>query len=473
MNNHYMILVLAAVAAAMSCNKETVNSEIIAGETSPAEQMTLLATAPTIEEDATKAYLNSGNIIWAENDAINVFGDSMQKFVLESGKGTSSGTFTGNKVSGDIYALYPYDEEATCASGIITTTVKSAQTASNSGIANNSNTAVAHLLENGTMTFSNVCGLLKIQIKGDNIGEVEVSGNNGEDLAGKVSISWNNGEPQYTVIEGAKTVSLKPYNDKVFEAGTYYVMVLPQAFSNGITVTMKPYSFPTNAVVIRSNHPQPLVKSGSSLLTVQRSHIKPLGFIDKGLAWNYSDQVSCGGLRGSHTATGCYMDLSTGRTFSPIGSYEYAGQIDMAFITNASNGLAPAAISTVGGYTNDTNLSKFGTNTSADYVANWSVRLAPKFCYVPATELTDEQYEALSTTQDIKAIYTAHEADAVNSYYTPTVNCVTNANRTGDHKFLVVKTYSSTEGTGYGIFRFNAVGGNTWYIQFYYKHGLE
>lgn len=470
------IIMLAASAAAMSCNKESQPSRAIEDEITSGEQMTIQASTPIVVDADTKTYLSEGSITWAANDAINIFGDTSEKFTLASGQSTTSGTFTGNAVSGDLYGLYPYDAEATCTGGVITATVKDAQNANKNNIANNTNLAVGHYAD-GAMVFQNLCGLLKFEIKSDNVAEVVISGNNNEDLAGKVSISWSNGAPQYTVLEGSKTISIKTYNGAVMSKGVYYAMVLPQTFTKGITVTLKPYKWASDDVMRRSNQPADLVKTGSSALTIERSHIKPLGFIDKGLVWNFSNQVTCGGLRGSHTATGCYMDVSNGRTFSPIGSYAYCDQIDLAFVTNASNGLCPAGISQVGGLTNATNVGKFGSNyTTDDYVNNWTTKLSPKMAYVAADELSDADYDAITTVAQVKAIYDAKDqaGKTVQGYkYTVADEVITNANRTAAHKYFVIKTYSNTEGVGYGIFKILAVGGSTWYINFNYKHGFE
>lgn len=481
MKKYYSMLMLAAAVAAVSCNKENLPAENIPAENRITEQMTISAITPAVVDDDTKTYISGTSITWATGDAINVFGDSAnEQFTLTEGQSTTAAVFTGNKVTGDIYGLYPYDAAASCTDGVITATLAANQNANTNNIANKTNLAVARY-EDGSMIFQNLCGIIKFEIKGDNIGEVIISGNNDEYLAGKVNISWSEGAPRYTVVEGSKTISIKTYNGNVISKGAYYAMVLPQTFTKGITITMKPYKWTSDDVIRRSNQPVDLVKTGLSSLVLERSHIKPVGFIDKGKVWNYSNTVICGGLRGSHIATGCYLDLSTGRTFSPIGSSAYCNQAELAFVTNASNGLVPAGISQISGLTNATNVNKFKTETSGEYTdsdntGKWATKLSPKMSYVSSTELSDDEYDAISTVGQIKAIYDAKDGAGlvVNGYsYTVADQCITNSNRTGAHKFIVIKTYSNTEGVGYGLFKILSVGGATWYVNFNYKHGLE
>lgn len=414
---------------------------------------------------------------WEAGASISVFhSGTNDRFSLKNGAGTGGGTFHGTQFSGAAdAALSPYDAGASFADGIVTATLSDVQMISPSAEGSIDNPyLIAFAQDDGDLVFKNVCGLLKFTIRGDNIGEVTITDNGGKDIAGKVSVKWNDGEPACSFTEGSSSISVKPAEGEAFKPGTYYAALIPTLFENGLTLTMAPASFNTDAVVKRVFKPASLISKTRGNLPVGRSHIVDLGTIDANLAWNYSSTITMAALRGSKTDSGCYLDFSTGRTFYAIGASAYCSAIDLAMVSNTSNGVAPMSISTVGGYTNATNIGKFGSNYSdADYVSNWAVRLAPRFCYVSADELSDEQYNALSTTGEIKAIYEAHEASAVNSYYTPTPNCVTNANKTGDHKYLVVKTYSSTEGTGYGILKFSGIGGATWYVQFTMKFGLE
>ena len=413
--------------------------------------------------------------VWLPDAEISIFqDDANEKFKLKSGAGTTDGIFYGKVLSGvQDGALFPYDDNAAIESGAVTTRVNPSQKVSvSTGGSLVNDSLLAYGVDEDGIVLKNVCALLRFDISGDNIGEVIISGNDGEDIAGRISVTMNGSEPAHTVLDGSKTISLKPSEGEAFKSGSYYAAILPAKYDKGLTLTMKPASFTVDNVVKRVFLPGTPLTFSSPAIEAGRSRVADLGMIDQNRVWSYG-MLTMAALRGSKTDSGVYLDFSTGRTFYAIGAYAYSDVIDLAIVSNTSNGCAPVSITAVGAYTNAINLGRFGTCSEADYVANWPVRLGAKFCYVPATELSDEQYEALSTTQDIKAIYTAHEADAVNSYYTPTPYCVTNANRTTSHKYLVVKTYSAAEGTGYGIVKFSAVGGGTWYLQLYYKFGIE
>ena len=231
-------MMLVATVAAVSCAKNNQADGLV----------TYKAQCPGVE---VKTYLQNGSdVVWAAGDAINVLtASNNEKYTLTTGASSTEGTFSGNPVTGDAYAVYPYDATATFASGVITTTLKATQNAKADGFGNNINLAVAKE-DKGTFAFKNVCGLIKFQIKGDNIAKVIISGNNDEYLAGKVNISFNaSGEPVYEVVDGSKTVIVQTYNGAVMTPGTYYAAVLPQTFSKGITITCKPYAFKTDMVV--------------------------------------------------------------------------------------------------------------------------------------------------------------------------------------------------------------------------------
>lgn len=470
------VIVLAAILAAVSCNKS--------------EQPAVQAEVKVIclGEDVRRTYLKDGaDVVWAGGDAINILtASNNEKYTLAEGAGTTEGTFAGNAVSGEAYAVYPYNADATLSAGVITTTLGCQQNVKDRSFSNNTNLAVAKADNRGNFALKNVCGLLKIQIKGDNIGQIVITGNNDEDLAGKINISFNaEGEPVYDVVEGEKSITLKTYNGAVITPGTYYAVVLPQTFSKGITVTCKPYEFKPEGAVKQKNTPADLVKTGASALALGRTKIVPLGYVDAGSAWEFGKTgapVRLAGLRSNDINHGLYLDFSTGRTFYAIGAYEYCAQCDLLMITNGSNGLAPCAPFNAAGFTNEANIKKFGAGySSSDYISNWATKLSSKFCYVGGQELSEEQYNAITTVDQIKAIYSAHESAAVNTYYGSTPDVVTNANRgrmtqgtdTDTHKYLVIKTYSASEGAGYGIVKFTGVAGNPWYIELFYKWGLE
>lgn len=464
----------------LSAGKATVKATTVdGGKTATCEVNVIMPLYRYV--NASQEDFESLETKWPQGSAISVFKSfENKKFVLKPGEaGKSNAVFRGDCFEGGaLTGISPYDDTATYDGNTFTTTFGAEQKV----LADTPCALSVADINDGDFTFKNVSGLLKFEIKGDNVGEVVITGNNGENLAGKVNVSFVNGEPEYSVVEGAKSVSLKMADNTPFAKGSYYAAVLPQTFANGFKITLKPYAFKLDDVVIRSNKPENLEINFQDPITIERSKVKNVGTVDSGRVWNYSTMFTLGALRGSHKAAGCYMDLSTGRNFSPIGSYAYCDNAEFGLITNLSNGVAPTSVYAAGGYTNATNLSKFGDGYSyLDEINNadtgWKTKLQPMFCYVSSNELSDAAYNAITTVAQIKEIYDAHDDSAVNSYYVttahPVADCITNANRTTSHKFLVVKTYSLSEGTGYAIVKFGPVGGATWYINMNYKFGLE
>lgn len=475
-------MMLVATVAAVSCAKNNQADGLV----------TYKAQCPGVE---VKTYLQNGSdVVWAAGDAINVLtASNNEKYTLTTGASSTEGTFSGNPVTGDAYAVYPYDATATFASGVITTTLKATQNAKADGFGNNINLAVAKE-DKGTFAFKNVCGLIKFQIKGDNIAKVIISGNNDEYLAGKVNISFNaSGEPVYEVVDGSKTVIVQTYNGAVMAPGTYYAAVLPQTFSKGITVTCTPFKFTASAPVkqVATINTTSIVKSGSTSLALLRSNVKPVGPVDTNKVFSYGktgSPVRLAALRGNDQNHGLYIDFSTGRCFYALGAYPNSENCDLLVaMADGKSGVAPMSIKSAADLTNATNLNKFGTSTTSDQIGNaaWKTRNDFTFCYVGGTELSDADYDAITTVKQIKKIYDNHSAAAVNTYYdakTPAnSDCITNANRgrmtqggdTDTHKYLVVKTNAPKEGTGYAILKFVGLNGSPWYIELFYKFGLE
>ena len=447
MKTRNMTLTIMCVVALMACNKE--NPAV------PSDG-TFSAVLETPVVSKTQLGTDGKSVVWRANDEINIFaGEQNEKYTTAS-SGTATATFTGNPVTADTYyALYPYDATAQIAAGKITATLPAAQTANKGNIGNKMNMAVA-CSNSSALSFKNVGGLIQFEIKTKNVGEVILRGNNNEDIAGKISIDWNDGNPTYTVVDGVKEISLKTYNNKAFEMGTYHFVVLPQTFERGITITMKPYSWATDAVVLKSNTPADLVKSGDSPLELTRSHIKPVGAVDEGLLWEYTGvKVNC--ARGTAIDSGIYIDFHTGRTFHGIGSYTYAANIDMVFVKGVGVGFVSVSGSNATSWINTTNLNKLGTSTESDLLANWPTNKgAAKFRWLTSEELTDTQYEALVTTQQVKDLCTG---TLVQTYFgnqnTLEAGQLSNERiSAGTHKYLVLQAIEGGV-TYYGVVKFS------------------
>lgn len=150
-------IILFAIFCAISCQK-TDNGVI-----SP------VITFVTIESSETKTQLGTNlKISWSEGDAISVFSDKNaepKEFKLNSGEGYTIGSFIGEKPEGELfYAFYP-------SSAVVEGDV----------LRSKLNSCIEHSIPNEMLTgaplfgssdtfddieVSNICGVLKINIKG-------------------------------------------------------------------------------------------------------------------------------------------------------------------------------------------------------------------------------------------------------------------------------------------------------------------
>lgn len=90
-----------------------------------------------------------------------------------------------------------------------------------------------------SFAFKNVCGLVSFEIAADqNITSVVVFGANNEYVAGSVKVNAETAEYQLVEGTGVKEILLTPAEGDVFAAGRYYVAVLPQEFTAGLSMTL-------------------------------------------------------------------------------------------------------------------------------------------------------------------------------------------------------------------------------------------
>ncbi len=223
---------LISAAALISCGKEPVSVEVSAGQYARFK----------INEIDTKAYLTDGyKICWeAEKDDVSIFcsADNCRFRATSGGDGDFWLEGSLSKLSSIYYAIYPYNEEATNRTGFATTTIPSNQKA----IPNQfSNIVAVASTKTNELHFKNCVSLVEVDLQTDGIKTIRFKGNNGELIAGKVRISIpskDEGEPVCTVISGAKEVSISD-GESILQKGTYYLAVIPQTFSKGITVTLE------------------------------------------------------------------------------------------------------------------------------------------------------------------------------------------------------------------------------------------
>ena len=215
----------------------------------------------------TKTALAGGNsVVWSAADQLAIFqGTSVSdKYhiddacvgkdngtfrIVEKGESAASGTFDAN------IALYPYEEDLTCTptvkDGEVTAyqisgvTIPATQTYAANSFPDESflMAAMTDGLNDHTLNFRNLCGALKLQLKGTvKVKKIELTGNDGEPLAGDATVTvYPDGTvPSVTMSEGASTTVTLNWRDGVQlnedTATEFIISIPPTDFVNGFTV---------------------------------------------------------------------------------------------------------------------------------------------------------------------------------------------------------------------------------------------
>lgn len=252
MNMKKLLLALAAVAVMSSaCQKAEVEAPVNEGRVLDATIENIAVTRTVMDED---------NIIrWSDGDQIvgfmkSTFGAKFQ--VTGSSVGETSASF--EEVSSDglnagteldhIIAYYPYSSSVKIAKSgpnyALDVVLPAEQTYVQESFGNGAMPMVA-VSKTNNITFRNVCGGMKLQLKGtQKVASVKVEGKNGEILSGAaVVIAYADGtKPSITMSDETSTsVTLNcgsgvQLNEN--DAVEFIIVLPPVAFSKGFVVTV-------------------------------------------------------------------------------------------------------------------------------------------------------------------------------------------------------------------------------------------
>lgn len=230
-----MVLLLA-----VSCKKEKQNE-------GQGETRTLTFTAG-ISQGNSKTWVDGGTLYWSENDQININGTP---YKLIDGANTQKGIFQAeSKTAETYYAVYPASNvlEGSAA----TVTLADQQPYVNGSFAKDIAPMVAMTddIEN-QLHFTNLCGLLKLNVTGGSDGEFTVnkivlqSADPEENLAGKgtVTIAGSGNEKLAITENGTKAITLTFAESQsiTFDGSTThsFVFVLPDgSLKHGFNVDL-------------------------------------------------------------------------------------------------------------------------------------------------------------------------------------------------------------------------------------------
>ena len=249
-----ILSILEICAALFGCQKNELSETLSSGGD---------LHATIADETSTRTVMDDqNNIRWSEGDQIIAFAKTSlgQKYQLkESYVGETSGYFS--KVSSGssddlgagmewdhIVAYYPYAESVRCArSGedyILDVVLPAGQTYAPESFGNGF-FPMAAISEDNDLTFKNVCGGLKLQLKGTaKVKTIELKGNAGELLSGKASVTVYSGGAVPSIAmasDASKSIILDcgagvQLNE---ETATEFILTVPPvAFAAGFTVTV-------------------------------------------------------------------------------------------------------------------------------------------------------------------------------------------------------------------------------------------
>ncbi len=192
----------------------------------------------------TKTVVESGvHVYWEPGDEIAVFmGEESAKFATDITSASGTASFKGTFGDAtwpedlDLWAVYPFSEDAVFDGETITTTLPSEQVAREGSFGKDMNLAIAHSTGT-TLQFYNVGGGIRFSVTEEGIKKVMFEGLSGEIISGKVKIGMDeNGKPEVKeVTGGSQFITLLPPNgSETFQKDTwYYIVAIPGSLEAG------------------------------------------------------------------------------------------------------------------------------------------------------------------------------------------------------------------------------------------------
>lgn len=255
-----------------------------------------------ISEAGTKTALGelSGGlrpITWVKDDEIKIYFNES----FTTSKALSDGATTIFKANVDeapaYYAVYPSSVESSLTDGSVSVTIPAKPVASKDFGSIHYAAAIA---KDGNLSFKNLCGFIRFEIRNPEIRSLIIRGAGGQLLAGKVSVSFDeNGNIGTPSISGGNSRIIAA----VAGAGVYYIPVLPGInLANGVG-----FRFYKEGDVVSAN----AIETGVFSLTplsVSRSGIVDLGCIDERIVTDWyiapTAQGTGDGLSAENAAAG-------------------------------------------------------------------------------------------------------------------------------------------------------------------------
>lgn len=241
-----LFTIIASVAATLSCSRIQPSGLVASDYLVPGEIVI------GVGSDSPKTILDYGSVRWEDKDTLLVFSDIDDKgvkFRLKDGAGSTKARFT-NKLYDDVepvdvsganfYICYPAGI-FTLDNNIISARLSSSvdYVPGSFGTDVNPSFAIGTDLDGGSFMMKNLCGLVKVALKGTSkVTKVDLTLD--KDIAGTAVFSVNDPDPVLCVVSGgSQTVSMHCDNVQLNgEAATDFYFVVPVGTYGSITVTV-------------------------------------------------------------------------------------------------------------------------------------------------------------------------------------------------------------------------------------------
>lgn len=274
MNAKTLIYVAASALAIVGCAKEINNDDVIAsGNRVISFQASFETTGQTKTVMGDVTAENKVPVYWVEGDKVAAFVNesALSDIALtvnaeDATKASSTVDFSlVPDTSGDLVVVYP-SEGTSYASANVSFNLPADQytgagllpvdaegNAVAAAVAYAGDLADLFVSGMGTLSFKNAFSVLKFNVVADNIASVTFKGNSDEVVAGTYAISKD--AVVGDVTDPAKEIVLRKSDKSAFEPGAYYMVIAPQTFSAGFTLTFvaadgTPYEKSTDKEVV-------------------------------------------------------------------------------------------------------------------------------------------------------------------------------------------------------------------------------
>lgn len=280
----YFALAVVVAAIASSCVKEQFEQP----QDKPEVEITGQVFEAVGENPAVKSYLDNMTPTWVEGDEIYVSGsDESAKCTFV--EGNIFQTPENVKIEGPFHAVYPaggsnsYDAET----GMFTVTIPSEQVVpAGRNIGAGALVAVASS-ETPELGFKNAVGLVKVNIRRDDITKVVIKTTEYEKIAGTCTVDLNPDEgedPVVNLVADQKNAVTLTHANGTFVSGEYYAAIYPRTI-DGIEVTFTRKNGETEESVIVKRVANTTVKRNGGI-DLGDFFVYEIGSAADLLAWN-------------------------------------------------------------------------------------------------------------------------------------------------------------------------------------------